>query len=325
MFDILDFIDSQAIREYNQETCFNIAEQAILIAESKKKKVTEKLEALQELVEKHSEEEFSEAEKNLGKTWGIEISFRTAVLNTIQMYTEVLQARFKNERMIYAACLEEKECRHDDMTDHLFFSSYEKAYEYLKKYKQEYMEDEDLSRVQFFGKIYRIRMDEEFKVGYSHRLVDCDEYYFNHDLELVNVVGRNDRIEGDFEEYSDLTSRDWSMFIPLPFKNGDIVKVADPFRDTYYGVFVGEWKRPDKHDQLSMTIGIDVYIAENGKDRFDCTDDTEILCLEYCKDEELPRNQNVLKLLRDVRKGKKDLLSLLYNFGKLQEFAGDFC
>ena len=27
MFDILDFIDSQAIREYNQETCFNIAEQ----------------------------------------------------------------------------------------------------------------------------------------------------------------------------------------------------------------------------------------------------------------------------------------------------------
>ena len=65
MFDILDFIDSQAIREYNQETCFNIAEQAILIAESKKKKVTEKLEALQELVEKHTEEEFSEAEKNL--------------------------------------------------------------------------------------------------------------------------------------------------------------------------------------------------------------------------------------------------------------------
>ena len=134
-----------------------------------------------------------------------------------------------------------------------------------------------------------------------------------------------DIYEGDFEEYSDLTSRDWSMFIPLPFKNGDIVKVADPFRDTYYGVFVGEWKRPDKRDQLSMTIGIDVYIAENGKDQFDCTDDTEILCLEYCKDEELPRNQNVLKLLRDVRKGKKDILSLLYNFGKLQEFAGDFC
>lgn len=324
MADILEFIDSLAIREYNQDTCFNIVEQAIIVAESKKKMVTEKLEVLKELLEEHSEEEFSEAEKSLGKTWGIKITFREAVYNTIELYTELLQARFQNEGMVYAAQLIEKEYRNDGIIEHLFFSSYEKAYEYLKKYKQEYMDDKDLSNVQLFGKIYRISMDEEFKEGYSHRLVDCDEYYFDHNLNLVDVSGRCDRSKKEFGQYSDLTCRDWSMFIPLPFKNGDIVKVVNPFCETYYGVFVGEWEKPENREILSMTTGIDVYIGENGNDLFDCTDDTEILCLEYCTDEELPRNQNVLKLLRDVRKGKKDLLSLLYNFGDLQEFTRDF-
>lgn len=45
----------------------------------------------------------------------------------------------------------------------------------------------------------------------------------------MDVWGRCDRSEKEFGQYLDLTCRDWSMFIPLPFKNGDTAKSDQEF------------------------------------------------------------------------------------------------
>lgn len=73
MFNILDFIDSPDIREYNKNTRFTPAEQAILIGQSEETTVEEKLSAWQELVDVYSTEEFQveSIRINRGYMWRI--------------------------------------------------------------------------------------------------------------------------------------------------------------------------------------------------------------------------------------------------------------
>ncbi len=63
-YDVLPFIDSPDIREFNKHTKFLPAEQAVLIAVSKTKTVEEKLEVLQYLADQYSDNEFG-TEKSL--------------------------------------------------------------------------------------------------------------------------------------------------------------------------------------------------------------------------------------------------------------------
>lgn len=58
MFDFLRFIDSPDIREYNKNTHFTPAKQAVLISKSKNTTVLEKLSALKYLTKNYSDEEF---------------------------------------------------------------------------------------------------------------------------------------------------------------------------------------------------------------------------------------------------------------------------
>ena len=63
-----------------------------------------------------------------------------------------------------------------------------------------------------------------------------------------------------------------------------------------------------------MVTSIDTFDA--GTKSFDYTDDTDILAMVNCPDEEIPENQKVLKALRDIRKGKMDFYNLLYCYGQ---------
>lgn len=51
MYDFLKFIDSPDIREFNKDTVFALAEQAVLVSISYKTTVKEKIEALQYLAD----------------------------------------------------------------------------------------------------------------------------------------------------------------------------------------------------------------------------------------------------------------------------------
>ena len=67
-----------------------------------------------------------------------------------------------------------------------------------------------------------------------------------------------------------------------------------------------------------MWVSLDIY-SEEDKD-FDYTDDIPyydwVLGFSYCTDEELPKDEQVLKLIRAVRKRKMDFYTLLHKFGR---------
>ena len=135
MFNILDFLDSPDIREYNRETKFTPAEQAVLVAMSFRKTMDEKISALKELADAYREDEFQKESVETGLYCMDEIEFRKLVLDTVKWWEWLLEERYHSENMVYMAEFKEKEIRSDG--DELFFSTYDKAYEYImaeKKY-----------------------------------------------------------------------------------------------------------------------------------------------------------------------------------------------
>ena len=57
-FDVLSFIDSKDIRDFNEHTVFYPIEQAVLIYKSQRRTMEEKMEAWKELLDVYSDEEF---------------------------------------------------------------------------------------------------------------------------------------------------------------------------------------------------------------------------------------------------------------------------
>lgn len=313
MYDFLQFIDSKLIREYNRNTNFAPVEKAVLIARSQKKSVEEKIEALQYLIDHYTEEEFSYCYSN-GSGKMEKKSAKNVVERTIQIWREVLEDRLENDGCIYTALLTEKDYPYKELYHYRFFSSYEKAYENLKAQKQNYLENEDLRQIQTYGEIERIKLDD-----LTGMYTDSDVYRFDNELQMVQIDGANERITKKNGDYEELIV-DYKVYIPLPFKTGDIVKVESPFHETYYGVFPREWERPKDSFFIRMRISLDMYDAQEKV--FYITDDSEILEMSDCTEKELPQEEQVLKLIRDVRKGKLDFFNLLWQYDDIEGLAG---
>lgn len=307
MFDFLRFIDSPDIREYNKNTHFTPAEQAVLISKSKNTTVLEKLSALKYLTKNYSDEEFDSNNIWFENKQDEECcNFKTVVLRTMEIWEDILRDTNKNEGVVYVANLQEKGYLRNDLQDYEFFTCYEKAYENLLEQKQHYLESEYLKRVETFGKIFRIPLD-----AWPERCSSGDEYLFDNKMELVEVKCADMRIQID-DNYLCLADSA-EMFLPLPFQPGDIVKVESPFWGTYYGVFAHKWEKREYSWGINMMVSLDIW-DDNIKE-FDFTDDTDILGLSYCPDEELPESQKVLKAIRDVRKGNMDFYTMLCHYG----------
>lgn len=120
MYNILDFIDSKSIQNFNKDTQFSPAEQAILIAESERRTIEEKLNAWKEILHAYSEEEFQY--ENFAHQ---AINFKDIIINTIKSWEEALLRR-KSEahRYVYAAYLNEKEFN-DEMLQTATFSGHQ--------------------------------------------------------------------------------------------------------------------------------------------------------------------------------------------------------
>lgn len=264
-YDFLGFFDSPDIRKYNSNTEFHPAEQAVLVARSKKRTVEDKI-------------------------W-------------IEVWERLLKGRYDAVGYVYAAYLNEKDFvfTQSDLGEYHFSSNYKSAYENLCAKKKEYLEDKNLAAIQTLGKIYRLKLDE-MEGCYT----PYDVYRFDNELRLIDTWSCSHQ-----ELYT--TIDEYTVFVPLPFVPGDIVKVGSPFYSTYYGVIPRKWERR-KTEFQSMGISVDVY--DEKCNEFDFTDDTDILDLEYCSDEELPQEQKILECIRDVRTGKMDFFTLLYYFGK---------
>lgn len=311
MCDFLKFIDSPDIREYNRNTNFTPAEWAVLVAASMKSTVEEKIEALQYLLEHNQENEFGEERVNISPPvyppYKTDMPFREIVRKTVEIWKDILEDRNREEDVIYAAQLMEKGYGSDDLNNYRFFTSYEKAYTYLIDEKREYLDSEDLKETETCGEIKRIKMEDD----------DSDSYLFDTEMRMVNIVESTDRIVcEDGELLSLLSTFVYKVFVPLPFQKGDIVRIESFFDTPDYGVVSCDWERPEKKEWINMWISLDIYDSIRGEFNYTDGEGDGILGYSFCPEEELPQDQQVLKLISDVRKGKLSFYSLLHKYGR---------
>lgn len=174
MFNILDFIDSPDIREYNKNTLFTPAEQAILIAHSEETTVEEKLAAWQELVDNYSREEFGLDSVRINYRFHAK-DFRQVVIDNIHIWRELLAATKKKENVVYQAVFGERE--HDGDGRENFFSNFDLAYRSIVEDKQGYLDNSGLKNIETYAFIDRMYLDR----GNG----DTDRFYFDNKLRMV--------------------------------------------------------------------------------------------------------------------------------------------
>lgn len=301
MYDLLKFIDSPDIREFNKDTVFTPAEQAVLVSMSYKTTVEEKIEALQYLADNYTEEEFHKDSIKCGRASGDDgVRIRDVVLETIRVWKYALDARFHNDNFIYLAEIYERE-HWGGNSIYSYFSDYDKAYKYLvktKKYYTDEIERDYDEPIILYGMIRRVRLDADDTWDHEH-------YLFDHDMRLVSLTNNEDR--GDIP----YLINEYLAFVPLPFKKGDLVRVESLTRPTYYGVVSHDWERSEDIDCIVMWISLDICNRKS-KD-LDHTDGTGdcVLSFSLCSYEELPEDEKMLKLISDIRRDDKNLNRLL--------------
>lgn len=305
--NILDFIDSEDIREYNKDTLFSPTQKALLIGHSKKQTIEKKIKAMDRLLLEYLDWDFPYIDADDKKQ-----SFRKVITEEVKEWKEVLEKRYDNKEAVYIARLSEVEFLSSDDGNPRFFSNYAKAYESLVLAKKKYLDDLDLKDVQTLGEIIRITVDAgNASYGYDER-----HYLFDTDMRLIDVYRKC------HEDNCLVNGMDaYRCYIPVPFKAGDIVKCVSPYHETYYGVFPYDWKEPENRYGITMYVSLDTYYAK--EKLFEITDETPVLELSKCRDDELPEEQRTLKVISAVRKGNLDFYTVLnqMSFHKLDDLV----
>lgn len=293
--NILDFIDSEDIREYNKDTLFSPTQKALLIGHSKKQTIEKKIKAMDRLLLEYLDWDFPYIDADDKKQ-----SFRKVITEEVKEWKEVLEKRYDNREAVYISRLSEVEFLSSDEGNPRFFSNYAKAYESLVIAKKRYLDDLDLKDVQTLGEIIRITVDAgNASYGYDER-----HYLFDTDMRLIDVYRKC------HEDNCLVNGMDaYRCYIPVPFKAGDIVKCVSPYHETYYGVFPYDWEEPKNKYGISMYASLDTYYAK--EKLFEITDETPVLELSKCEDDELPEDQRILKVISAIRKGNLDFYTVL--------------
>ena len=238
--EILEFIDSKDIREYNQDTSFSPTQKAILIARSQKQPIENKIKAMERLLLDHLDWDFpcvAGTDKR--------ISFREVAAKELDEWKEALERRYDNREAVYISRLSEVEYLSNDDGNPRFFSNYAKAYESLVTDKNGYLDNPDLKDVRTLGEIIRITVDAgNASYGYDQR-----QYLFDTDMRLIDAYRKC------YDDTCPESSIDaYHCYIPLPFKAGDIIKCESPYHETYYGVFPYDRKEPENRYGTSSIL-----------------------------------------------------------------------
>lgn len=222
MFHILDFIDSKDIREHNANTQFTPMEQAVLIYHSCHTTVDDKMTAWRELLERYGEDDFKIL--NYGERQFVRRSNRQLVEDTVRRYEAALSSRYTASNVIFAASFEEiGHPRPDELS---YFTDYDSAFAFIEAEKQSYFDDEDLKDVQTKARISIVQLNDKNR---------RDSTWFDFDTDL-RMTGLFPCYSGD-EDGMDNEGLDMAyIYVPVPFKKGDILKTINPNYKTDYGV-----------------------------------------------------------------------------------------
>lgn len=230
MFDILEFIDSKDIREYNVSTFFYPIEKAVLINESLYTSVEKKLDAWKKLLETYDEAQFEERatidyyENNKqAKTFR---SKRAIVADTVEQYELALkQCDEVSAHVIFKASIQEID--HSITTQ--LFSSFQNAHHFIK----DTVEDNCGETKYVDISIDTIKLDSDIindhVCRYSFAII-------NGALEMTSIWRKSS------VDYADFGLDTFFVNIPLPFQKGDIVKLIYPDELYAYGVIEDDMK-----------------------------------------------------------------------------------
>ena len=301
LFDVLDFIDSPSIRAHNRNTVFSPAAQAVLIANSCKVSLEEKIVALEKLVSSYTEEAFStDGVFTGGVQWNI-AKFYDVVKKMIALWKQTLAVKNESDGYVYAAFFREKGFWDNEADG--YFSNFDKAYRYIEEEKQYYVQDEDLCKIENFAYIQRIKPDTQ----------EVDRYDFNNNMCLFRVWPCKERyIQAGLKNEENLVE-DCFVSIPLPFKKGDILKLTEVFYESYYGVLLFdtlEWNieaiNPDGTD---MKVWLGIWDEKRGC--FNYSDEANLLGLSFADDIPKETLQMLNKISCRSEDDSLDILSLL--------------
>lgn len=311
MYDFLSFIDSKAIREYNKDRVFTPAEQAVIISNSFKKTLNEKLAALEYLYNTYSAEEFADASVGC-HSYEREVPFKTKLGDYISGIKKSLDDRSLTDGYVYKAGCKEIGFDFSDK----YFSDYQNAYNYLKELYEEHCEDPE---TEYVYRISRIKLDNT-----SERAVT--DYEFDNDLRLI--FADKDPLPED-SKY-DLDISEHFADIPVPFKKGELVKNINRIRcwekDLYY-VSTGRYNYPKRTakilqhgDYTDMCVNLYAFEPDNFHINSGVYDDHIHFCslhLDYCDAEDIEKIDKGTKYLAaalDEDCGY-DMINLLCDYG----------
>lgn len=299
MVQILKFIDSVAIREYNKETIFTPAEQAVLIVRSMKTTLEEKRVALQELIDTYGKEQFGDDSIHI--YWeAAESCVWDMVKNTLIVWNYVLEHRKEQEGFIYIAeTVEQGFNRGDGAIE--FFSSYEKAFRALQREKKYYEDDDDLRKVNRTAYIYKIRLNQK------NNCTDSEMFWFDGNLRLLTVSPSVESYgKAGVDKYAYDIEEQCYMHLPLPFQKGDIVKFVYRTSECNYGVFFYTPVTKEKDREMEWGDGSDMLLTvecyDSKTDKWFAYDDIDPNNMEWCSEDELPEKEKMLESLGKLRK-----------------------
>lgn len=283
-YDFNKFIHSPDIAAYVTEDMFTVGEQAVIISQSRQT-IQEKIEALEYLRGTYLEDYYcSRVECPIKECKKRKVCLYDLISRTLDSWNKTVDMQEDNQGVIFASGLNEKGFSIDSLSDYRFFSDYENAYQWLKKEKKEYLDDEDLKDVITYGEILRIKVNPS-----NDSNCDYERYDFNDNLELVRVLGSENIA---WENYEERLLIHYYVYVPLPFKTGDKVKVTLETGNDYYGVICDNPEKREQRrykycsfaDDTDMMAAVAVYDEKEQEWWF--SDDSPVLDVRYATKEE---------------------------------------
>lgn len=168
------------------------------------------IEALQYLANRYTADEFKE--ETIWPLYGDErdlSSFRKVVIETVRIWKEALRHVLKRRELSLRQAFVSRNAAGRENCQ--YFSSYEKAWEYLLKEKQEYLDDEDLKYVKTFASIERIKLDDT-------EGSDGKSYLFDNEMRMVNISVDCDRAFAGRGEFT--LADEYLVYVPLLSETG---------------------------------------------------------------------------------------------------------
>ena len=302
MLNVLDFIDSKTIREYNKDHKFSPFEMAIIADWSHKCPVIEKIDFMSNLLKEYPDEHDFRYVTEDGKSIDtISMSpLRTEVLNCIASYMRAIELKSaKDKKHVFIAYTG---INGDDFIDRKVFTTYDKAESFI------------MEKAEKWSKI-------------SVEAVDSpdsdDECCFIFDSNF-NTVDINYNIDYSSSFYDSL-KRMFFINIPNPFRKGDIVKWSTE-GSAKYGIisndldevyFKKEFEKAIEFGTLdsgtNAIVNVDYAIRDNnGGIRF-LYDHVSIFDLELVDADELKgKKYKELQCIRSMYKGELSIEDFLF-------------